>query len=99
VTLDAKGGRMMRDSTRDNVGNAMAAILFEKGKGEVLTVATIQGEFGSEFQITGMGTTENAAELALLLRAGALAAPWSSSRKAPSARRWARTTSPRASTA
>jgi preprotein translocase subunit SecD len=75
VSLDAKGGRLMKETTRNNIGKPMAAILFEKGKGEVLTVATIQGEFGSEFQITGMGTTENAAQLALLLRAGALAAP------------------------
>jgi preprotein translocase subunit SecD len=75
VSLDAKGGRQMKETTRNNIGKPMAAILFEKGKGEVLTVATIQGEFGSEFQITGMGTTENAAQLALLLRAGALAAP------------------------
>ncbi|MGY4830983.1 protein translocase subunit SecD [Sphaerotilaceae bacterium SBD11-9] len=75
VSLDAKGGRLMRDMTRTNVGNYMAAILFEKGKGEVLTVARIQGEFGNEFQITGMGTTENANDLALLLRSGSLAAP------------------------
>jgi preprotein translocase subunit SecD len=75
VTLDSKGGRQMRDTTRTNIGNFMAAILFEKGKGEVLTVARIQGEFGNQFQITGMGTTEAANELALLLRAGGLAAP------------------------
>jgi preprotein translocase subunit SecD len=75
VSLDAKGGRLMREMTRNNVGNFMAAILFEKGKGEVLTVARIQSEFGNEFQITGMGTTEAANDLSLLLRAGALAAP------------------------
>ncbi len=75
VSLDAKGGRLMRDMTRVNIGNHMAAILFEKGKGEVLTVARIQGEFGNEFQITGMGTTEAANDLALLLRSGSLAAP------------------------
>ena len=75
VTLDAKGGRRMLDMTRANVGNFMAAILFEKNKGEVLTVARIQGEFGNQFQITGMGTTEAANDLALLLRAGGLAAP------------------------
>ncbi len=75
VTLDAKGGRQMRDVTRENVGNFMAAILFEKGKAEVLTVARIQSEFGNQFQITGMGTTEAAQDLALLLRAGSLAAP------------------------
>ncbi len=75
VSLDSKGGRRMRDVTRANIGKPMAAILFEKGKGEVLTVATIQGEFGSQFQINGMGTTEAANDLSLLLRAGALAAP------------------------
>ena len=53
----------------------MAVVLFEKGKGEVLTVATIQSELGSRFQITGMGSAKNAGDLALLLRAGALAAP------------------------
>jgi preprotein translocase subunit SecD len=75
VSLDAKGGRQMRETTRNHVGDFMAAILFEKGKGEVLTVARIQSEFGNDFQITGMGTTEAANELSLLLRAGALAAP------------------------
>ncbi|KAB2876415.1 MAG: protein translocase subunit SecD [Burkholderiaceae bacterium] len=75
VTLDSKGGRRMLETTRANVGNYMAAILFEKNKGEVLTVARIQGEFGNQFQITGMGTTEAANDLALLLRAGGLAAP------------------------
>jgi preprotein translocase subunit SecD len=55
----------------------MAVVLFEKGKGEVLTVATIQSELGSRFQITGMGTPQNANDTALLLRAGALAAPMS----------------------
>ncbi|MBL0729749.1 protein translocase subunit SecD [Piscinibacter sp. HJYY11] len=75
VSLDAKGGRLMREMTRNNVGNYMAAILFEKNKGEVLTVARIQSEFGNDFQITGMGTTEAANDLSLLLRAGSLAAP------------------------
>jgi preprotein translocase subunit SecD len=75
ITLDSKGGRQMKAATRDNVGNHMAAILFEKGKGEVLTVARIQSELSGQFQITGMGTTENANDLALLLRAGGLAAP------------------------
>jgi preprotein translocase subunit SecD len=75
VSLDAKGGRQMRETTRNHVGDFMAAILFEKGKGEVLTVARIQSEFGNDFQITGMGTTEAANDLSLLLRAGSLAAP------------------------
>ncbi|WP_332854998.1 protein translocase subunit SecD [Duganella sp. S19_KUP01_CR8] len=75
ITLNGDGGRKMRDLTRDNVGKRMAIVLFEKGKPEVLSVATIQSEFGSSFQITGMGNAENSAELALLLRSGALSAP------------------------
>ena len=66
---------MLRDVSRDNIGKRMGIVLFEKGKGEVLTVATIQSELGSRFQITGMGSTEAASDLALLLRAGSLAAP------------------------
>ena len=65
----------MQEVTRDNIGKPMGMILFEKGKGEVLTIATIQSEFGSKFQITGQSTTESANDLALLLRAGSLAAP------------------------
>ncbi len=75
ITLNGDGGRRMRDLTRDNVGKRMAIVLFEKGKPEVLSVATIQSEFGSSFQITGMGNAENSAELSLLLRSGALSAP------------------------
>ncbi|AMP03274.1 protein translocase subunit SecD [Collimonas pratensis] len=75
LDLNGDGGRKMRDATRGKVGKAMAIVLFEKGKGEVLTVATIQSELGSRFQITGMGSQEAAADLALLLRAGSLAAP------------------------
>ena len=75
VTLDTKGGRQMHDTTRVNVGNFMAAILFEKSKGEVLTVARIQSEFGDQFQITGVGTIESANDLSILLRSGSLAAP------------------------
>lgn len=75
IDLNGDGGRKMRNATRDKVGKRMAIVLFEKGKGELLTVATIQSELGSTFQITGMGNSNNAAELALLLRAGALAAP------------------------
>ena len=77
IDLNGDGGRKMRDATRGKIGKKMAIVLFEKGKGEVLTVATIQAELSSSFQITGMGTTEAAADLALLLRAGALAAPMS----------------------
>ncbi|ATJ85446.1 protein translocase subunit SecD [Ralstonia solanacearum] len=75
ITLDGQGGRMLRDISRDNIGKRMAIVLFEKGKGEVLTVATIQSELGSRFQITGIGSVESASDLALLLRAGSLAAP------------------------
>jgi preprotein translocase subunit SecD len=77
LELNGDGGRRMLDATRDRVGKKMAMVLFEKkGKpGEVLSVATVQSELGRRFQITGMGTAENAAELALLLRSGALSAP------------------------
>jgi preprotein translocase subunit SecD len=75
IDLSGDGGRKMRQATRDRVGKDMAIVLFEKGKGQVLTVATIRSELGSRFQITGMGNAEAATDLALLLRAGALAAP------------------------
>ena len=75
IALDASSGRIMQQITRENIGKPMGMILFEKGKGEVLTIATIQGEFGSKFQITGQPTTASANDLALLLRAGSLAAP------------------------
>ena len=75
IELNGDGGRKMREATRDRVGKKMAIVLFEKKKAEVLSVATIQQELGSRFNITGMGTMENSAELALLLRAGALYAP------------------------
>ena len=75
ISLDAAGGHVMQEVTRENLGKPMGMILFEKGKGEVLTIATIQGEFGSKFQITGQPTTASANDLALLLRAGSLAAP------------------------
>ena len=75
VSLNEAGGRHLREVSRKNIHKPMAVVLFEKGKGEVLTVATIQSELGSRFQITGMGSAKNAGDLALLLRAGALAAP------------------------
>ena len=75
IDLNGDGGRKMREATRGKIGKAMAIVLFEKGKGEVLTVATIRDELGSRFQITGMGSAEAASDLALLLRAGSLAAP------------------------
>jgi len=75
IDLNGDGGRRMREATRDKIGKSMAIVLFEKNKGEVLTVATIRDELGSRFQITGMGSSEAANDLALLLRAGSLAAP------------------------
>jgi preprotein translocase subunit SecD len=75
LRLDSAGGRALRSVSRDNIGKPMAMVLFERGKGEVLTVATIQSELGDRFQITGQPTPQAAADLALLLRAGSLAAP------------------------
>jgi preprotein translocase subunit SecD len=75
INLNGDGGRKMREATRDNVGKLMAIVLYENKKPEVLSVATIQQELGSQFQITGMGSMENSTELALLLRSGALYAP------------------------
>ncbi|HTH95687.1 MAG TPA: protein translocase subunit SecD [Rhodocyclaceae bacterium] len=75
VTLDAAGGRIMRDVTRDNVGKMMAIVLYEKGKGEAISVARIQGEFSNRFQITGRFSAEETSNLAILIRAGSLAAP------------------------
>jgi preprotein translocase subunit SecD len=75
VELDDAGGRTMRQVTRENVKHLMAIILFEKGKGEAISVATIQSEFGSRFQITGAFTPNETRDLGLLIRAGSLAAP------------------------
>jgi preprotein translocase subunit SecD len=75
VTLDAAGGRIMTQTTRENVKKRMAMILVEKDKSEVLTWPNINSEFGSRFYITGMPSTQEAKNLALLLRAGSLAAP------------------------
>ena len=75
LTVDAKGGRIMRDTSRENLKKRMAILLFEKGKGEVLTAPVIQGELGNRFQISGSMSVAEANDLALLLRAGSLAAP------------------------
>ena len=75
LTVDAKGGRIMRDVSRENVKKRMAILLFEKGKGEVLTAPVIQSELGNRFQISGTMNVSEANDLALLLRAGSLAAP------------------------
>ena len=75
LTVDAKGGRIMRDVSRENIGKRMAILLFEKGKGEVVTAPAIRGELGNRFQISGRMSSVEAADTALLLRAGSLAAP------------------------
>jgi preprotein translocase subunit SecD len=76
LSLDAKGTRIFRDVTRENVGKRMAILLFEKGKGEVVTAPVIRTEIGGgRVQISGRMTTVEANDTALLLRAGSLAAP------------------------
>ena len=76
LTLDAKGARIFRDVTRESIGKRMAILLFEKGKGEVVTAPVIRSEIGGgRVQISGRMTTMEAADTALLLRAGSLAAP------------------------
>ena len=76
LTLDAKGARVFKDVTRENVGKRMAILLFEKGKGEVVTAPVIRSEIGGgRVQISGRMTSMEANDTALLLRAGSLAAP------------------------
>ncbi|ARV19745.1 hypothetical protein AEP_02819 [Curvibacter sp. AEP1-3] len=76
LSLDAKGARIFRDVTRENINKRMAILLFEKGKGEVVTAPVIRSEIsGGRVQISGRMTTIEAADTALLLRAGSLAAP------------------------
>ena len=80
VNLNAESGKIMRQTTHDNVGKRMGIVMYEqqpdgKTKGEVISLATIQSEFGDAFQITGARTLQEAEDLALLLRSGALAAP------------------------
>jgi preprotein translocase subunit SecD len=76
LTLDAKGARIFRDVTRESVGKRMAILLFEKGKGEVVTAPVIRSEIGGgRVQISGRMSTVEANDVALLLRAGSLAAP------------------------
>lgn len=75
ISLNDPAGRRLREVSRENIKKPMAVVLFERGRGEVLTVATIQSELGSRFQITGMESPQASNDLALLLRAGALAAP------------------------
>ena len=75
MSLDDTGGRIMRQTTRENVKKRMAMMLVEKTGTVVLTWPVIQEEFGARFQISGMPDAQEAKNLALLLRAGALAAP------------------------
>jgi preprotein translocase subunit SecD len=76
LSLDSKGARVFRDVTRESIGRRMAILLVEKGKGEVVTAPVIRTEIGGgRVQISGQMTTTEAADTALLLRAGSLAAP------------------------
>ncbi len=76
LNLDDNGARIFRQLTHDNVGKRMAILLIEKNKAEVITAPVIREEIGGgRVQISGRMTTEEANDIALLLRAGALAAP------------------------
>ena len=76
LRLDGQGARIFQEVTRENVGKRMAILLIEKGKGEVITAPVIRSEIpGGRVQISGRMSTTEAADVALLLRAGALAAP------------------------
>jgi preprotein translocase subunit SecD len=76
VTLDARGARIFQQVTRENVGKRMAILLIEKGSTEVITAPTINEEIGGgRVQISGMANIQESTDIALLLRAGALAAP------------------------
>src|SRR5690606_33381318 len=78
LTLDAKGARIFRDVTRDNIGKRMAILLFENNKGQVVTAPVIRSEIpGGQVQISGSMNAQEASDIALLLRAGSLAAPMS----------------------
>lgn len=78
LTLDAKGARIFRDVTRNNINKRMAIVLFENNQGEVVTAPVIRSEIpGGQVQISGSMNAQEAADIALLLRAGALAAPMS----------------------
>ena len=76
INLDGIGARLFKEATRENVGKRMAIILFEKGRGEIVTAPVIRaGIGGGGVQVTGQMDTVEAQDIALLLRAGALAAP------------------------
>jgi len=76
VSLDGTGARIFKEVTRENVGKRMAIVLVEKGKAEVITAPVIREEIGGgRVQISGRMNTREANDIALLMRAGALAAP------------------------
>ena len=76
ISLDGKGARVFKDVTRENVNKRMAILLIEKGRAEAITSPVIREEIGGgRVQITGMESAQEASDVALLLRAGALAAP------------------------
>ncbi|BBP43200.1 protein translocase subunit SecD [Thiosulfativibrio zosterae] len=91
ITLDGVGGRKMMSVTKENIGNRMAVVFIENrtettevngekvkkriSTQDVINAATIRGQFSTRFQITGLDNPQEAQDLALLLRAGALAAP------------------------
>ncbi|MEP7208283.1 MAG: protein translocase subunit SecD, partial [Casimicrobiaceae bacterium] len=76
VNLDGAGARIFKEITRENVGKRMAVVLVEKGKAEVITAPVIREEIGGgRVQISGRMSTREANDIALLMRAGALAAP------------------------
>ena len=76
VNLDGTGARIFKEVTRENVGKRMAIVLVEKGKAEVITAPVIREEIGGgRVQISGRMNTREANDIALLMRAGALAAP------------------------
>ncbi len=75
ISMDGKGARVIKQVSRENIKKRMAILLIEKNRTEAISVATIQSELGARFQITGLPSPQEASDLALLLRAGALAAP------------------------
>jgi len=76
INLDSKGAHKFKEATRENVGKRMAIILFEKGQGEIVTAPVIKTEIGGgKVQISGSMGSDEARDIALLLRSGALAAP------------------------
>ena len=78
LTLDNKGARIFRDTTRDNIGKRLAIILFENNRGQVVTAPVIRSEIpNGQVEISGSMTAQQAADVSLLLRAGSLAAPMS----------------------